>query len=282
MQRTDVSNLLINEPPIAFLPSLAVRVGVDEAIFLQQLHYWLERSSNVEDGERWVYNTYGGWAEEFPFWSEATVRRIIDKLKKLDLLITSSAFNKFPGDRTTWYRINYERLSGLSHLTESADHLLKMSRPSAQNGQIPSAQNGQTNTRELLESTSKESASPPTDQAEGEKELPGYADPGVFLGAPEKRRAGKAATLEADKELREWFDFWFEDYPNQSRPEEAWKAFRRLAASEGITPEKMTQLQRSVALWKESEQWQEERFIPRAENFLGKGTWKEEPKGRAA
>jgi hypothetical protein len=34
-----MSKLLIDEPPLQVLPTLAVRLGLEEAIFLQQLHY---------------------------------------------------------------------------------------------------------------------------------------------------------------------------------------------------------------------------------------------------
>ena len=34
-------SLLISEPPLQVLPSLAVKIGLNEAIVLQQIHYWL-------------------------------------------------------------------------------------------------------------------------------------------------------------------------------------------------------------------------------------------------
>jgi len=37
------SSLLIAVPPLIVLPTLATLVGLNEAIFLQQLHYWLLR-----------------------------------------------------------------------------------------------------------------------------------------------------------------------------------------------------------------------------------------------
>jgi len=36
------SSLLINESPLQVLPSLAVLVGLNEAIVLQQTHYWIK------------------------------------------------------------------------------------------------------------------------------------------------------------------------------------------------------------------------------------------------
>ena len=54
----DMSKLLINESPLQVQPSLAMAIGLNEAIFLQQLHYWIGTSRFVRDGKKWVYNTY--------------------------------------------------------------------------------------------------------------------------------------------------------------------------------------------------------------------------------
>lgn len=108
-------NLLINEPPLQVLPSLAVKIGLNEALFLQQLHYRLLISTNVRDGYKWIYKTYAEWRnEEFPFWSVETVKRTITKLSKADYIIATSEYNRLKMDKTKWYRINYEKLSSVS------------------------------------------------------------------------------------------------------------------------------------------------------------------------
>ncbi|MER2107430.1 MAG: conserved phage C-terminal domain-containing protein [Solibacillus sp.] len=105
-------NLLINEPPLQVLPSLAVKVGLNEAIFLQQLHFRLQISNNVQEGYKWIYKTYDEWAaEEFPFWSRDTVKRTIAKLEKEGYLISTSKFNKMKMDNTKWYRIDYTKMA---------------------------------------------------------------------------------------------------------------------------------------------------------------------------
>jgi len=53
--------LLINENPLQVLPGLAKMIGLNEAIFLQQLHYWLDKSAHNLDERRWIYNTAAGW-----------------------------------------------------------------------------------------------------------------------------------------------------------------------------------------------------------------------------
>lgn len=107
-----MGNLLINEVPLMCLPSLAVKAGLNEAIFLQQLHYWVERSNNIIDGHKWVYNTGTDWGKQFPFWSQKTLLRTISSLEKQKLIITGN-YNKKGFDRTKWYTIDYAVLDNL-------------------------------------------------------------------------------------------------------------------------------------------------------------------------
>ena len=69
-----MNKLLLNESPLIILPSLALELGLNEAIFLQQLYYWILKSSIELDNKNWVYRT----TKEFPFWSILTIKRIIN------------------------------------------------------------------------------------------------------------------------------------------------------------------------------------------------------------
>lgn len=110
------SSLLINEPPLQLLPSLAVAIGVNEAIVLQQIQYWLARSEHHYDGRVWVYKTYPEWKQEFPFWSLDTIGRTVRRLEALSVLLSTDKYNKIATDRTKWYSIDYAALDtvGLS------------------------------------------------------------------------------------------------------------------------------------------------------------------------
>lgn len=117
-----------SEPPIVVRPSVAKDIGLNEAIVLQQLMYWLTRSGNVRDGKTWVYKTYDEWTTEFPFWSNATVRRTIKSLKDMGLVETTDEYNKMKIDNTLWYTIPGWGVSRPSAQNEQT-HLLKMSKP---------------------------------------------------------------------------------------------------------------------------------------------------------
>jgi hypothetical protein len=106
------SKLLVDEPPLIVLPSLAVAIGLPEAILLQQIHYWLRQGGHVRDGRRWIYNSYPQWAAQLPFWKEGTVRGVVDRLRARGLLLTGN-YNASPADRTTWYTIDYDALEAV-------------------------------------------------------------------------------------------------------------------------------------------------------------------------
>lgn len=108
-------SLLISEPPLQVIPSLAVALkNSDKAIILQQIHYWLQRSNNIVDGHRWVFNTAKGWQKQFPWITEKTVQRYLRDLCDRGLLITAN-YNKANFDRTKWYRIDYDVLDKLGN-----------------------------------------------------------------------------------------------------------------------------------------------------------------------
>jgi len=119
-----MSKLLLDEKPLMILPQLAIKIGLNEAIILQQIHYWLlhyekrQSQKHFRDGHWWVYNTYENWQENFPFWSVATIKRALTALRKPApgrgrLLVATSKYNQKKYDKTLWYRIDYENLQTL-------------------------------------------------------------------------------------------------------------------------------------------------------------------------
>ena len=100
--------MLIAENPMMVCPTLAVRIGLQEAIFLQQVHFLTLHSRNIRDGYRWVYNTYEDWLKIFPFFeNEQKIGRYVRKLEDLGVLVTSKEYNRNKLDKRKWYRVNY-------------------------------------------------------------------------------------------------------------------------------------------------------------------------------
>lgn len=124
-----MGDLLLDEYPLVILPRLAAAIGLNEAIVLQQVHYWVQTYRKIgdekhyQDGEWWVWNTGPEWQTNFPFWSESTVWRTItalrnphnpkpgDKRTARGPLLITGCYNPAGYDRTLWYRIDYEELA---------------------------------------------------------------------------------------------------------------------------------------------------------------------------
>ncbi|EBD5958373.1 transcriptional regulator [Salmonella enterica] len=132
-------SLLMTSRPIVINPDLAYSIGLNEAIALQQINYWLQetKSGMESDGVRWIYNTTEQWLEQFPFWSESTLKRTFTRLKTLGVLKIEQ-LNKSQRDMTNFYTINYEsELLDEVKVTESKRS--KCAVPSGQNDTMEEA-----------------------------------------------------------------------------------------------------------------------------------------------
>lgn len=104
--RVAAAPLLIPEPPLQVLPSLAAEVGINEAIFLQQIHYW--SLSKLSRGESpWVYNTQEKWVAQMPWLTLRTLQRVVDRLRDKKLLLIEQPEGT---NRRSHYLVNYDKL----------------------------------------------------------------------------------------------------------------------------------------------------------------------------
>jgi hypothetical protein len=106
--------MLLDDRPLIVLPTLAIAIGVNEAIELQQLHWLL---CDPKNGKRiaehqWIFNTVEQWrVSYFPFWSERTIRTIFSNLSRMKLIITCQPDGRL--SRRKYYRVNTEKLPEL-------------------------------------------------------------------------------------------------------------------------------------------------------------------------
>lgn len=116
-----MGKLLMDDQPLVVSPRLAQALGsLDQAVILQQLHYWLKKSKNFHDGRAWVYNSMEAWMKQFPWIkSRTTLTKHFNRLKKLGLVVTSN-YNKAGFDKTTWYSIDYRKLQLFSEEFEKS------------------------------------------------------------------------------------------------------------------------------------------------------------------
>lgn len=99
---------------MTFRPEEAQIFGLESAIVLNQIRYWIDpkRCKNNKEGQYWVYNSVKAWHEQFGMISERTLRRIFKRLEDLNVIITKK-FNAWRRDQRKWYTINIEQLTSL-------------------------------------------------------------------------------------------------------------------------------------------------------------------------
>ena len=103
--------LLYDGPPIVLSVSLIKKVGLEEALILQHIHYWMNPTfnKNLFEGKYWVRNTYAQWQKHFPFWNIKKIRRLFNLLEKSGILLSFTTHNSFC--KTKYYTIDYEKLN---------------------------------------------------------------------------------------------------------------------------------------------------------------------------
>ncbi len=80
--------------------------GVNEAIFISNLRYWIfqnkAENKNFHDGRTWSYNSQIAFTVLFPFWSVRSIRTITSKLIKEGIIMTGN-YHADPYNRSLWY-----------------------------------------------------------------------------------------------------------------------------------------------------------------------------------
>ena len=98
----------------SFDSDVAKVVGVDEAIMLQNIQYWIAKNKannkHFYDDNYWTYNSIKAFESLFPFWSNKQITRILKKLVDEGYLISGN-YNKQSYDRTKWYAITQKGYS---------------------------------------------------------------------------------------------------------------------------------------------------------------------------
>lgn len=120
-----MKKVLFDKSPLVVDTVLATQIGLNEAIVLQQVHYWIEvnkaKQTNFYEGSYWTYNSMKEWSKSFPFFGEKTLNRIFKNLEKLEILKTGN-FNKLRMDRTKWYTIDYSKLESYINEIEANEN----------------------------------------------------------------------------------------------------------------------------------------------------------------
>lgn len=91
-----------------FQSDVAVAIGLNAAIILQNLHFWCEKNrankTNFYDGYYWTFNSVKAYEEMFPYMTKNKINTALAKLEQ-DGYIVSGNYNVSTYDRTKWYAL---------------------------------------------------------------------------------------------------------------------------------------------------------------------------------
>ena len=94
-----------------FYVEIAKLLGVDAALMLNNLIYWIATNSmkgnNYIEGKHWTYSTIEDFKKYFTYWTTSQIRRILKSLATQGAIIRGN-YNKCKYDRTIWYALNDE------------------------------------------------------------------------------------------------------------------------------------------------------------------------------
>jgi hypothetical protein len=197
-----MSKLLINEPPLQFLPSLAAKVGDRQAICLQQLHFMLnipgaaiERADDKGRMRRWIKATYAQWARDHfrNCWPADSIRKYFGELR-ISGYVLAAQFDIETGDATSYLSIDYDKLDD-PHVAKIATS------PSGKNRHIPPhvANSVEDHVAKIATSTIEKDITTTTTAAQGGEKLP------AELEAARKERAERMADPSLDDpRVKDW------------------------------------------------------------------------------
>lgn len=153
---------LYSRNPLVVDKDLATVIGLNEAITLQQINYWLHVSGGKDIYDRhWIKHTISEFLEkDFPFWSRSTVKRAISNCEKKGFLLEKN-LNKAGFDKSKWYSIDEDKLD------EVMSHALVQNEPTSgskwTNGKVqnepPYTREYSKNTTEITTNNKKNSSS---------------------------------------------------------------------------------------------------------------------------
>lgn len=105
-----------------FNTDVAVRYGVNCAILLENIRYWVDKNKaneqNLHDGKYWTYNSKSAFSILFPYMSYKQIRTALDTLRD-EGLVETGTFSDNPYDRTLWYTVTEKGMAILSGCTDT-------------------------------------------------------------------------------------------------------------------------------------------------------------------
>ena len=259
-----------------FNPVLAQEYGIDSAVFLHNIYFWLKYNKayqkNFYEGRYWTFNSLAAFSEAHPYWSRRQIERIVSACKKNGLLLTG-CFNQDKRDRTSWYSLSDK---AMSYFTEPAAEMADCISP---NGEMHDTEQGQSFHQT---GTPLPDINPDSSLTDNPPKAPQGA---AGSEKPKRSRKPKAVpTWQPEK-----FEGFWQAYPrdeDRAKAVEQWDKLpqdRDLMARHGGSEEALLlEISRGLKRHLESREWRENVGVPYAFRWLRDRRWTEKTKGKPA
>lgn len=230
---------------------LAAKFGLNNAIFLQDLAYWIEvnkkRDQAFRDGRYWTYSTTEELANRHPYWTKNQIRHIVDTCKQSGWIVVEH-YDKSNYNRRNWYSIAGEVMDIISF--------------------------GETNSSNTKENINQHDDGNITHRVDSDcnsiknnnKNLISKNDKNISQYIP---KSDKKDIFEESL-----FNYFWDSYPKKVGKQDAIKAWNRLKPDISI----FNAIQDSIALWKQTDQWKNQQYIPNPATWLNGRRWEDEIK----
>lgn len=230
---------------------VALRYGMEEAIFLDSIVFWYKENKandrNFQDGRWWTFNTVSAFEKLFPWWSAKQIRRIITSCREQGALL-SGCYNEDRRDRTLWYSPS-DALLALYGMAEEAEPDGETGNCICPDGQTSADQTGKCNKEHVITHVF------PPISPQGEEQ-------------PEE-------TEEPEENPPDLFDAFWSAYPRKRGKEKARRAWKKLKPDIALCRTMSAALERDKA----SRDWQKDAgaYIPYPATWLNGRRWEDEP-----
>lgn len=230
--------VLLLDDNFSYSKSLAAEIGLNNAIFVQDIAYWIKynetQGAGYADGRWWSFSTYDKICERHPYWTKRQIQKIIKDCKDNGWILVGQ-YDKNPYNHTNWYTLSDKIIEICRKLSCDND--------CTKNAYRESVEVESTRTLEVVSKNiynkSENINIPPI--------------------SPQRGEASAA------------FDRFWQAYPRKVGKQAALKAFRKVKVSVEILVE-------AVEKQKRSSQWKKDngQYIPNPSTWLNQGRWEDE------
>ena len=261
----------------------AVKHGVNKAVILYNIRYWLEQNlanrKNIHDGYVWTFNSARAFAELFPYIKPRSISRYLSELEEAGELI-SGTYNKVKYDKTKWYSMPSYAIDdaisqndqSIGQIDQSNSQIDESTRqigepiPDSKPNKKPYSKQSNFNETEKKEILDKQDFS-------NSDLLGNLKKSNSDLKAIERKAPPFIPLVPPSSSETAFADFW-KAYPKKVGKRIAKKSYEKQCKEKGVTSAISTAIEKYKQLWKQ--QKTKKQFIPHASTWLNGQRWKDE------